>query len=43
MKRKHTPTSNKHDTSRDGQGDAQTENWENWGSKGDANKHERDE
>ena len=40
MKGKHL-ISNKHETSRDGQGDAQTDTWENWGDKGDGNKHEK--
>jgi hypothetical protein len=33
----------KRDSDRDGQGDAQPEKWENWGSKDDNNKHEDDE
>ncbi|MGQ0773679.1 MAG: hypothetical protein ACT4NY_04535 [Pseudonocardiales bacterium] len=32
----------KHDANRDGQGDAQLEKWENWGSKDDGNQHEGD-
>jgi hypothetical protein len=30
----------KRDDDRDGQGQPQPDKWENWGSKGDPNKHE---